>query len=159
MTGVNIYMDFIIKVHPRASMRSFITKPLSAMTLSPLSSNYNERIPDCLEISFSDMPPVYNWDTKVTLPEGAIPNSALAVLVLLYCEKTWDCLNKEEGVWILNSVASRITLVEGNFPKQSGIVSWITCFGNQKLIDPQHKMKQIDPWCEYPWNCGTRNVE
>ena len=60
----------IFKVHPRGSRRSFITKPLSAITLSPLSSN--ERIPDCLVISLSDMPPVYNWDTKVTLPEGAI---------------------------------------------------------------------------------------
>ena len=73
-------------VHPRGSRRSFITKPLSATTLSPLSNS--ERIPDCFVLFLSDMPPVYNLETKVTLPEGAIPNSALAVVVLVYCEKT-----------------------------------------------------------------------
>ena len=116
---------------------SFITKPLSAITLSPLSSNM--RIPYCLMISLSDMPPVYNWDTNLTLPEGAIPNRALAVVVLLYFEKIWHYLNKEEGGCILNSVASRITVVKGNFLKLSGIVSWNVCLGNQKLIEPKTK--------------------
>ena len=88
----------LLRVHPRGYRRLFIVNPLSPITLFPLSSNV--RIPDCLVISLSYMPPVYNWDMKVTLPEGAIPKSALDVVVLLYCENTWDCLSNKEGVYL-----------------------------------------------------------
>ena len=147
-----------IQVHPRGSRRSFITKPLSAITLSPLSSN--ERIPDCLVISLSDMPPVYNWDTKVTLPEGAIYTqqcfSCSGTFVL------WENLRlpQQRGRCLdLEFSGIRDHPCWRKFPTAIGHCFLNYMFRQPEIDRSQHKIKQIDPWCKYPWNCGTRNVE
>ena len=64
--------------------RSWIVKPLSAMTESP-SLNSCARKPLQMTISLSEMLPVYtcNWFIKVTAPLGAIPINPLSVVWFL----------------------------------------------------------------------------
>ena len=97
---------------PRASSKSKIVKPLSAIMLSPLSYG-NSRTPDLSVSSLSLMDPVYNCDTKQTASVGEIPISPFSVFLCLYDENDMDCLHREEGISMVISVASSMILVSG----------------------------------------------
>ena len=60
---------------PRGMRSSRMSNPLSAMTESPLSSKLSS--PLWRVSSLSEMLPGYNFDTKVTAPDGDMPMSPL----------------------------------------------------------------------------------
>lgn len=96
---------------PFASNKSSMSNPLSAITVSFLSKRSN--IPLHLVISLSEMAPVYNDETKVTAPCGAIPIRPFKVVLLLYEEYNCDCSSNDDSVCTNSSQQSSITQVVG----------------------------------------------
>jgi len=97
-----------------------MVNPLSAIILSPASHRSTK--PDKQVISTSDIPPVYNGDTNVTVPCGDIPISDLNVGLLLYLLYSCELSISDEGFSVYSSVQSMITRVDGyDFRKLSGM--------------------------------------
>ena len=87
-----------------------MSKPLSAITLSPGSSR-GKRSED--NVSFLlETRPDHSLDTKVMAPFGDIPISAFHMLWFLQSHHLCDWDFKEEGTSINSSVQSMMTLVE-----------------------------------------------
>ena len=66
---------------PKGAISSSMSKPRSAIMLSPTSNSLSR--PLRLTISLSDMEPGKRSETKVTTPDGDIPTKPLYVLVLV----------------------------------------------------------------------------
>ena len=106
--------------------RSSIVKPLSAITVSPLS-NCNFRKPLLSTISRSEILPLYSWLMKVIAPLGAIPTKPFRVTWFLYELNSLEFNRRLEGIWHLISVQSIITRVEEYLSlKLSSIVALTT---------------------------------
>ena len=119
--------------HLGANM-SCISKPWSAMTLSPGCSS--ARIPLPPVIRRSEIRPPHNSETNATTPPGLMPIKTLKVLWCFYEEKVNSWLCSDEGRWIDISVQSIITLVLGYLwnceSNRARMASWLS-HGNSNL--------------------------
>ena len=148
---------------PRASSKSKIVKPLSAIMLSPLSYG-NSSTPDLSVSSLSLMDPVYNCDTKQTASVGEIPISPFSVFLCLYDENDMDCLHREEGISMVISVASSMILVSGyKVLKQLAIFSLTTSLLGKIFRLPSLRNKKFTKvmitvlivLCDKPYKCAN----
>lgn len=106
--------------------RSSIVKPLSAMTVSPLSnSNFRQAL--LSTILQSEILPLYSWLIKILAPLGAIPTKPFRVTWSIYKLNSLEFNRRLDGICHLISVQSIITWVEEYLSlKLSGIVALTT---------------------------------